>query len=149
MIRLLLTTVFSFLLILSCTKEKKTAGNDELVITMGSICGWCAGGDSLLITKYMINYHFISPCDKNSYIKDTLTNIKEWNTLIGEFDQEKFQKININTCNYCADGCDTWISIKNNSISHMIRFGYADSNAILTIKPFVDKLDSIRIRFRK
>jgi hypothetical protein len=148
MIRFLFPIGFSILLISSCTKEKRTDGNDDIAITMGTMCGWCAGDDSLLITKYKTHFRFINPCDSKGYIKDTLTDLKEWNTLIGKLDLDKFQKININTCNICVDGCDTWISINNNTISHTIRFGNIDS-ALVTIKPFVDKLDSIMLSFRK
>jgi hypothetical protein len=54
----------------------------------------------------------------------------------------------MNPCNECVDGCDQWITIRNGSYSHIIRFGYGDSAALISIYPFADKLDSIREVFR-
>jgi hypothetical protein len=150
--RLITIMLMSILLFLvSCEKEKiiKEEDNNELIITMGTTCGWCAGGDSLFISENKIYYKYNSPCDDKDYWKDTLTNKNEWNNLIRHLDYNEFQKININTCYVCADGCDTWIYIKNGSAFHKIRFGYEDSIVIKNIKPFVDRLDSIRLRFRK
>ena len=112
------------------------------------MCGWCAGADSLLITEKKTHYEYFSPCDDSDYFRDTVTEKKEWNDLIGQLDMEKFQNIDINTCYVCVDGCDTWINVKDSSVSHTIRFGYADTIVIKDIRPFVDKLDSIRTRFR-
>ncbi len=72
----------------------------------------------------------------------------EWDKLTGMIDFDEFNNIHLNTCNVCVDGCDKWITLRNGSYSHTIRFGYQDSAAIQSIKPLVDKLDSIRKAFR-
>ena len=148
--RILFTIGLSILFILSCEKEESHHQNGKggLEIMTGTICGWCAGVDSLIITEDKMNYHYINPCDESDYFKDTITEKSKWDELIKLIDLEEFLKITINTCYVCVDGCDTWISIKNDSTSHTIRFGYSDSLTIQNIKPFVDKLDSIRTRFR-
>jgi hypothetical protein len=72
----------------------------------------------------------------------------EWDKLTGIIDFDEFNNIHLNTCNVCADGCDKWITIRNGSYSHTIRFGYQDSAAVQPIKPLVDKLDSLREVYR-
>lgn len=143
----LLLTIIVLIQLISCKKEEQK--NNGIEITMGSICGWCAGGDSIIITQENIKYASFNFCDTNSFIRDTSTNINEWNKLIKLLDYNVFQNISIYTCYYCADGCDTWVDIKNSTNSHRIRYGYNDSLAIQNIRPFVDKLDSIRFRFKR
>ena len=118
-------------------------------VSMGTVCGWCVGADSLLVTPDKTRYEYIYPCNDNDYVIDTLTIITERNELMGMFDMKKFQGITINTCHFCADGCDTWVSVKNDTITHRIRFGYNDTLAITGIKPFLNKLNSIRAQYRK
>jgi hypothetical protein len=144
--RIKLTIVISIVLMLSCEKGKD---NNDLMISMGTVCGWCGGSDSLIITEDKSSYEYNNLCDNNDFSRNTLTGKCEWNELIELLDMDKFQNININTCYVCIDGCDTWISLKDGSVSHKIRFGFEDSAAIMDIRPFIDKLDSIRIEFRK
>lgn len=131
----------------SCQKDDNEINNDQLIIEMGSICGWCAPGDVLVMTKSKTKYQFITPCDENDYTIDITTSLNEWDELIELLDHDNFSMVNINTCNYCADGCDNWIVITDENYSHKIRYGYEDSTTLITIKPFVDKLDSIRLSY--
>ena len=116
---------------------------ERLTFTIGTICGWCAGGDSLTISKDSTRYESFSPCDDSAYSAGTVTDPAAWKELTGLFDAVEFQKILINTCYYCVDGCDTWIMVTGDSISHRIRFGYRDSLAIQQIKLFVSHLESL------
>lgn len=146
---ILFSTGILVILLLSCQKDNNVINrNDRYIIVMGSVCGWCAGEDSIIIAKDSIHYKYASPCDAGVFRKDTLTDINDWNSLIAQLDMNEFQKINLNTCNFCVDGCDEWISIKNDSVFHKIRFGYQDSTAIQKIKPFVDKLNALKARFK-
>jgi hypothetical protein len=133
-----------------CERENVIPDNENsrLRMVIGTACGWCAGTDSLVITKDSVIYKFISPCDNNDYTTDSVTNPNDWNDLVNLLDTDEFTEIDINTCYVCVDGCDTWISVKGDSISHKIRFGHRDSIAVQNIRPFINKLDSIRNGFR-
>jgi hypothetical protein len=141
----LLASMLFLLWAISCNKEKETSG---LIIVEGSVCGWCAGSDSVIISEYKINYRNMHSCDHHAYSKVSHIEKSEWDKLTGIIDFDEFNNIHLNTCNVCVDGCDKWITLRNGSYSHTIRFGYQDSAAIQSIKPLVDKLDSIREAFR-
>jgi hypothetical protein len=142
----MLTLSMSLLLLISCNEEKIATElkSSSLEITLGSICGWCAGGDSLLVTELKTHYEYNTPCDDFDLKKDTVTNRQDWEELTNLLDFEEFKKIDINTCYVCADGCDTWITVNDGAITHTIRFGYDDSLAVQSVRPFIDKLLAIR-----
>jgi hypothetical protein len=103
----------------------------------------------LIISSTMIKYAYSVPA--NSQIpeikKERPTSAAEWNTIIGSVNLNNFLNLNYNTCNICFDGCDEWISIKNDTISHQIRFGQGFK--IDSIKPLQDILSQLRSEFRK
>jgi len=136
-------TAICAILFLSC--EKSTY--DELEITTGSDCGWCAQDDSLFISVEKTHYEFTELCTTD-HSTDRQTNRKEWDELVDLLDIKEFEKIHLNTCFSCADGCDTWICIRHNSESHQIRFADYDSLAVSDIQPFIDKLETIRSNIR-
>jgi hypothetical protein len=130
---------------LTCSREKESLFKDRAItITEGTACGWCAGSDSVILSEDQLLYRFMNPCNHNAYSKVTHMDRAAWESLISKLDMDKFEAIDINTCYVCVDGCDTWITIKNGSDSHTIRFGIQDSLAIENIRPFVEQLDSIR-----
>lgn len=137
--------LFSIILI-SCEKNIEQT---NLIITSGTACGWCAGTDSVTITQAKTIYKFNSPCDDNDLNITRTTDSKVWNRLIDNLEISSFNAINLNSCNVCADGCDTWISVNNEGKYHRIRYGYDDSDAIDKIRPFAEQLDSIRNSFRE
>ena len=128
----------------SCEDEDRV----EIVIKTGQECGWCAGGDSLVITKFSSSYKFRSPCDEPAdKEKDAKTNRADWDELVAALNWDDFKKVNVNTCALCADGCDTWINIENNRETHHIRF--TDSSPeIEPIRTFVEKLKAMHEEFR-
>ena len=140
----LLASMLLLLWAISCNKDKETY---NLTIVGGSVCGWCAGSDSVIISEYKINYRNMHSCDHHAYSKVAHIEKSEWDKLTGLVDFDAFSNIHLNTCNVCVDGCDKWITLRNGSYLHTIRFGYQDSAAIQSIKPLVDKLDSIREAF--
>jgi hypothetical protein len=140
--KILLLSSFLFLLwVISCNKEKETSG---MTIVSGMVCGWCGGTDSLIISENSINYRSMRPCNHHAYSRVSPIDKSEWDKLTGITDLDEFGNIRLNTCNVCSDGCDKWITITNGSFSHTIRFGNEDSAAVQSIKPLVDKLDSLR-----
>ncbi len=134
----------------ACKKEKEdtSKNNNDLIISYGTICGWCALDDSMSITGSNVYYRYNTQCNEIDYIKNSPTLKSDWDELIKLLNYEEFKKINVNSCDVCFDGCDTWISIKKDSITHKIRFGYGDSLKIENIKPFIHKLDSLRVKMR-
>jgi hypothetical protein len=124
----LLTIVFLLFTGLVCCKKSEndlsSKGNSSLKIIAGFICGWGTGEDSLYISKTSIKYVYYIPAtsmlpqiNKTRSVQDT-----EWVNIVNSIDLNEFVKLNYNSCNICVDGCDEWISIQNNQISHQIRF---------------------------
>jgi hypothetical protein len=147
---LLLLILFSFCLITCNKKEDNPTIKDttSLVIKAGFMCGWGSGQDSLIISSKMIEYFYSVPA--NSQIPDVnkarATTPAEWNNILNSINFNNFLNLNYNSCNICVDGCDEWISIKNDSKSHQIRFGLGFK--IDSIKPLQDILAQLRTEFR-
>ena len=59
----------------------------------------------------------------------------------------ELKKLELNSCNLCADGCDDWIYFDNGTDSHYIRFGSNDPK-LQPIKEFVDQLNTIKTQYR-
>jgi hypothetical protein len=141
----LLASMLLLLWAISCNKDKETSG---LTIIGGSVCGWCAGSDSVIINESRLNYRNMRSCDHYAYSKVSHMEKSEWDNLTELIDLDAFNNIHLNTCNVCVDGCDKWITIRNGSYSHTIRFGYQDSVAIEPIRLLADRLDSLREAYR-
>jgi hypothetical protein len=146
-----LIILFSFLLT-ACSKTENNPiikDNASLVIKAGFMCGWGAGEDSLIISATTIRYVYTVPSKSQipEINEERQTTPAEWNNILNSVNYNNFLKLNYNSCNICVDGCDEWISIKNNSISHQIRFGLGLK--IDSIKPLQDILSQLRSEFRK
>jgi hypothetical protein len=144
----LLTLGLLIFLFTACTENRNELDlkTNKVEISMCSICGWCAGGDSLLVTQEKTYFESNTECGKITKNREIETPENDWDELLKLLDKEEFQKIEINTCNVCVDGCDTWITLNDGGKSHTIRFGFNDSLAIAEIQPFVDKLKEIRAK---
>lgn len=116
----------------------------DLVIKTGTMCGWCGGQDSMIITYERTNYGWDDPCGDKDIFKSEKTDSTAFLHLLQLLDFETFKSIEVNSCNVCADGCDDWIQIKLNGQSHYIRYGYADTAIVDPIKPFIQKLEEIK-----
>jgi hypothetical protein len=82
-----------------------------------------------------------SKTENNPIIKDNASLVIKAGYMCG------WGSANYNACNICVDGCDEWISIKNNSVSHQIRFGLGQK--IDSKKPLQDLLAELRSEFRQ
>ena len=149
---------FLFLMILSscclisCRKTENVDLNQEnssMVIKAGFVCGWGAGEDSLIISSKRIKYVYSVPAKSNiPEINQTRsTTSADWEKITSSINLKNFLRLDYNTCNICVDGCDEWISLKNDSIFHQIRFGLGYK--IDSIKPLQDLLAQFRSEFRK
>lgn len=149
--RQLLVFLFTFLLV-NCSKTEDNPmikHNTSLVIKAGYMCGWGSGQDSLIISSNTIRYVYSVPARSQlpEINKERQTTAAEWNNILNSIDYTTFSKLNYNTCNICVDGCDEWITIKNSSVSHQIRFGLGLK--IDSIKALQDLLAQLRSEFRQ
>jgi hypothetical protein len=125
----LLLVIFLMLACLSgCEKQEKPSINKDespLKIRAGFMCGWGTGEDSLYISNTVIKYVYSVPAQSNlpKINKTRATTDAEWVNILNSLDLDNFVKLNYNSCGICVDGCDEWIKIQNDQISHQIRFG--------------------------
>lgn len=151
-ILLFIILFFFFFLSSSCNKSEDLDLNQEdssLVLKAGFACGWGTGEDSLIISSKIIKYVYSVPAKSHvPEINETRsTTSTDWKNIINAINLRNFLKLNYNSCNICVDGCDEWISIKNDSIYHQIRFGLGLN--IDSIKPLQDLLTQFRSEFRR
>lgn len=141
LISLILLVVF-----LSC---KKTEDNSDLIIKAGFVCGWGAGMDSITITKKAIKYVSYIPSRSTIpvIIKTRAVPGSEWQDILGVVNTNDFASLHYNSCNVCFDGCDEWIYLENDRISHKITYGKGTS--IDTISRLQDKIAELREEFSK
>jgi len=135
--------------VFSCSESKEfQLEKSDLVIKTGTVCGWCARNDTLIISGKSFRYvNYIQCRTTNPSVKKT-GNLEsaELESLRNELDFQEFKKLELNSCNVCVDGCDDWISIKNGPETHTIRFSRNDSH-LQSIKQFVDQINAIKRRY--
>lgn len=135
--------------LISCSKEHVTDGDhfNTWSVVLGHVCGWCAGADSLYVTVEQLTYTSVDYCNDTILNHNKPYSFNELNQLMGLIEIDDFLNISINTCYVCVDGCDTWITISNDTLSHTIRFGYRDSLVVQSIQPFIDALHDLQAEF--
>lgn len=106
----------------------ETTSVEKIQIEFGSVCGWCAGEEFITVTGAQISYYRNIPCgdEKGTTRKSRKISTSEWNEIISSIDNKAFNKLNYNTCNVCADGCDEIIRITENNNLHEIRYSPVD-----------------------
>ena len=138
-------SVIIILLMSGCSKTTlPTATLNNIQIATGRQCGWCAGKDSLTMNQSVTEYIYEAPCDDSDIAKKENTNTTTLEELVNLLDFEAFKKIEINSCDICFDGCDTWVWVKKGNEYHRIQFGASDSAVIQSILPFLVKLESVK-----
>jgi len=143
---ILVLVIFVFL---SCRHEQvaEDSVSNSMSIKTGTICGWCSKDDTLSIKGNAVRYINFWDCRTNQSLeKKGILSALEWNALVAKLDFDELKKLNLNTCNYCADGCDEWLLIEKGSESHYIRFGIDDPE-LKPIKSFLDELYLIKARY--
>ena len=142
--------VHSFILILiipfiiSCSKQDdEFGGHGSFVIEYGTVCGWCAGEESVTVSVVKADYLRQIPCgdEEGTQNKTIALSEEAWNDIISSFDYSWFQTLDYNECNVCADGCDEFIKITNNASTHEIR--YSPSTEIDGLNNLREKLNDI------
>jgi hypothetical protein len=134
----------------SCQRKSTPLSADGVTISISTVCGWCTGGDSLVIDAGKSVYGYTSSCDPaQATERSTPTDKRQWNELVALLDKEQFKKITINLCNVCADGCDVRVTVKDRSYIHSISYGSSNNQAVTTIRPFLEKLEAISAAYKK
>lgn len=132
------------LLAFSCDDKENQMNTDKLTVTYGHICGWCSGLDSITVSQVTTSLFYDYYCGDSVINRSDITKQDLWSLLKQNINKDEFQKISLNTCYVCVDGCDTWITVSSDNYYHKIRYGYRDINKLNSIKPFIEVLDSIR-----
>jgi hypothetical protein len=132
---------------------KKTDNNalfydsSSIIINAGFYCGWGAGADSLFISRSEIKYLYYVPAESMlpKIIRSRSVPDTEWINIVNSIDLKDFIKLKYNSCNVCVDGCDEWISVQTDQISHQIRF--SKGLRIDTIYKLQNKIEQLRSEF--
>ena len=148
----ILLVISVILIVNSCQSDQLTEKNlhPNLIIKTGTVCGWCTVNDTLTIHGNAVRYVNYTKCDNSKPVVEKTGQLpaSELEVLINKLDIGELKKIELNSCNVCADGCDDWIFFDNGSQSHYIRFGKGDPK-LQSIQLFIDQLNAIKIQYSK
>ena len=150
MIKVIALTASLLMVFISCRYDHMAAADSgsNVIIKTGTICGWCAVNDTLSISGESIRYVNYTGCNNVGPAVEKKGQLLtgELDELLSKLDINELIKIDLNSCNVCADGCDDWIFFDNGVESHYIRYGKGDPK-LQTIKLFVDRLNTIKARY--
>lgn len=137
-------------LVFSCTSDSLDDRNNysELMIKTGTVCGWCAVNDTLTITRNAVRYVNFTNCSttKPFVTKTGQMESSELEDLLAKLNVSELKKLDLNSSNVSFDGCDDWISFRNGTDSHYIRFTRNDPK-LQPIQAFVEQLNSIKANY--
>jgi len=145
----LISILVLILICFSCTeKTSEDDSRSDIIIKTGTVCGWCTLNDTLTISGKNLRYVNYANCSntKPSVEKSGELSNSDFDALLKLLDFEELKKLELNSCNVCADGCDDWIFYKNGSDSHTIRFSVNDPK-LKNIQAFVDELNRIKLKY--
>ena len=122
---------------------------NDMTIKAGFTCGWGSGTDTIEISGDMIKYKYYVPrkSDEPQIINSRKISEMEWKEIISLFNLNEFEKLDIDECHTCYDGCDEWISIETEKISNKIT--YQKDISIESIKNLQKKLSALREELNK
>lgn len=139
------------ILVFACQEEQLVSekNSPDLTIKTGTICGWCSRNDTLSILGNSVRYVNYTQCDnrKPTINKTMVIETKTLDSLLMMLDYDEFKKIDLNTCNLCFDGCDTWIEIHQGKELHYIRFT-GNETKLEPIKGFIERLNVIKSKIQ-
>ncbi len=147
---ILLFTISIMLVACGCQRKSALVTNNDLTISISTVCGWCTGGDSLVINADQSVYRYTPSCDLAQTTETvTATDKTLWKELSTLVNKEQFNNIHINLCNVCADGCDVRVTLKDKNYTHSISYGSSSNEAVSTIRPFLEKLETLSAAYKK
>ena len=147
MLRKYLFTIAVVTLIGSCADDNKNYDSD-LIIKTGTVCGWCAVNDTLTITRKTVKYVNFTNCSTNNpaVTKTGQLESSELEDLLAKLNVSELKKLDLNSSNVSFDGCDDWISFRNGTDSHYIRFTRNDPK-LQPIQAFIEQLNVVKARY--
>ncbi len=139
----------ALMLLFSCaydTIDKNSSSG--IVIKTGTVCGWCSRNDTLTIHGNSVRYvNYINCSTVNPEIqKSGQITTDDLENLLSKLDFEKLKDVELNTCNVCADGCDSWLFVDNGTESHYIRFGGSEAE-LQPVQAFFYQLNLIKAQY--
>lgn len=112
---------------LGCKKSDNiNNSNSNFVIYSGVICQPFSGltVDTLQISQNGVRY--VSYFQGSTWVlnKTKILSISsnEWTNIANSINIKGFEKLQYNACGRCSDGCDNWLKIKNDTMSHQIYY---------------------------
>jgi hypothetical protein len=145
---ILAALVFGVLFSCSYDTVEDNNENSGVVIKTGMVCGWCSRNDTLTIRENSVRYVNYANCSTvNPTIQKTgQITTSDLTTLLADLDFAELKKLDLNSCNVCVDGCDSWLLVDYGSESHYIRFGGTESE-LQPIQAFLDQLNLIKAQY--
>jgi hypothetical protein len=139
--------ILALLFVFPGCEKTEINNNPELIINAGFVCGWGSGLDSINISRTAIKYRYWIPATTNAPVINKTRSVSEseWKEILAGVDMAEFVKLNYQSCNVCADGCDEWISIRDGKGSNKITFGKGIE--IGAISSLQSKLAELRTEF--
>ena len=144
-----LILVLPVFFIFSNCKKSDLSPESDYIIKAGFACGWGSGEDSVLISRTSIRYVYYVPAKSPDPVinRTRAVSDSEWKEILNDFNLQGFIKLNYQSCGICVDGCDEWISLKDDNLSHAIRFPMGFK--IDSMSKFQNRLSQIRAEFSK
>ncbi len=137
----------------ACSKDVKTAilndeGLQSFEIHFGSFGGLCGYSDSLSVFSTLdLYYEQKSICTDQDLEKTDTASRDQMNAIISAVDLDQFATLNLNSCDRCVDGLDTYINIETDDYQHRIQYGAGDD--ISSISDLVTQLNDLRDDYKE
>lgn len=147
---LLILLIFLVSLFTACNptalQHIEPSNSSEYFIESGQSCGWCGGTNIFNISSNQASFSHNYACDEFEDIpvkKINITN-SEWSKLISKLDFDAFQKIDLQTCFMCSDGCDTKITITRSGSSHSFTYAWLEAEELDTVREFLTAFELLK-----
>lgn len=150
MFKITLFAISVIFMAFACQEDKLVPekSQSDVVIRIGTICGWCSRDDTLTISGNSVRYVNFAECNNitPAVEKNGQLATSELESLLAKLDFNELKKLDLNSCNVCFDGCDDWLYFDNGSESHYIRFTSNDPK-LQPIKKFIDQLNAVKTQY--
>lgn len=133
------------LFIATSCEDTDLTPTEAFQIRFGQICGWCHGHEDMTFKSRAYTYAYDYACGDSLDVaqKSYAMTSAMWQSILENVDAENFASIDLNTCAYCADGCDYWLTLEDSAYSHEIRFSSVDLIADETTRALANELIEI------
>lgn len=128
----------------SC-EENNLTPTEAFQIKFGQICGWCHGHEDMTFTSSNYTYSYDYACGDSLDVATKTYEMSEslWNSILENINPETFSQLDLNSCAYCADGCDYWLILEDSAYSHEITFSSLDQITDESTKALASELTTL------